>query len=210
MVKQKAKYSFRSLVILAASLTLGFLMIYYWNLLDNSAALFLKKHQQYVSYIVPLSIILGFVHAYRGHAEEHSLFLFKYLGPILASPLTCLTYAVIINSSFALIYIVCYDQGTILKYTSVDRTTLTYTLILLLSWSVFGLVKIIMDVVRIQSTEKTSEVMTRPQTISINEPNEINYWTQEFGVNTDVLNEAVQQAGTSIDAIREYLRNRAV
>jgi len=199
------EYSLRRVIILLFALAIGYLMINQWDMIDHSAQFFLKKHQVYVRYLIPLSIILGFMHAYLGNANEHSLYLFKYLGPILASPLTCLTYAIIINSTFALMYIVCYDTETILHYTSIDKTTLTYTLILLLSWSVFGMVKIVMDIVKIKPKEKRGEVLPEDANVNVHEAWELSFWAKEFGVSEEKIIEAVNAVGTSISSVKVYL-----
>ena len=43
-------------------------------------------------------------------------------------------------------------------------------------------------------------------TINLNEDYEVNYWTEELGVSKEELTEAVNKAGKSADAVREYLK----
>lgn len=206
MARRIKTYSIKRISILVVTLVLGFILIYKWNIIGSSFEFFLRNHQNYIVYILPLAIILGLVHAYYGNAEEHTLFLFKYLGPILASPLTCLTYAIVINSSLALLYIICYDTQTLIRYTTIDKTTLSYTLLLLLSWSVFGLVKIIMDIVTLKPKENLGEVTTVAQVVNEKEAYELNYWAQQLEVSPDQLLVAISKVGNSIEALKDYLK----
>lgn len=41
--------------------------------------------------------------------------------------------------------------------------------------------------------------------INVNEDHEVAYWTKELGVTKEKLQEAVDAAGTSAEAVREYL-----
>jgi hypothetical protein len=198
-------FSLRRIILLVLPLVLVYLMIDKWALIDSFAQVFFKGHQKYIRYIAPLSIVVGIVHAYTGNANEHSLYLFKYLGPILASPLTCLTYSIIINSAFALIYIVCYDSQTILHYTSIDRTTLTYTLILLLAWSMFGMIKIIMDIVKTKPKEKFVGSISAANQINVTEQWEVNYWATQFNTTAEKVIQAVKVVGSSVESVKEYL-----
>jgi hypothetical protein len=43
-------------------------------------------------------------------------------------------------------------------------------------------------------------------TINLNEDYEVSYWTKEFGVSKDELTTAVNKAGKSAQAVREYLK----
>jgi hypothetical protein len=43
-------------------------------------------------------------------------------------------------------------------------------------------------------------------TINLNEDYEVTYWTEELGVSKEELTEAVNKAGKSADAVREYLK----
>ena len=43
-------------------------------------------------------------------------------------------------------------------------------------------------------------------TINLNEDYEVTYWTEELGVTKEELTEAVNKAGKSADAVREYLK----
>jgi hypothetical protein len=49
----------------------------------------------------------------------------------------------------------------------------------------------------------------RPQDssrININEPYEVEYWTQTLGVTESKLRRAVDAVGTSVEAVRKWLR----
>ena len=41
--------------------------------------------------------------------------------------------------------------------------------------------------------------------VNINEPHEVRYWTQRFGVSEDALRKAVAEVGVSADAIAQHL-----
>ena len=43
-------------------------------------------------------------------------------------------------------------------------------------------------------------------TINLNEDYEVSYWTKELGVTKEELTEAVNKAGKSAQAVREYLK----
>jgi len=43
-------------------------------------------------------------------------------------------------------------------------------------------------------------------TINLNEDYEVTYWTEALGVSKEELTEAVNKAGKSADAVREYLK----
>ena len=43
-------------------------------------------------------------------------------------------------------------------------------------------------------------------TININEPSEVRYWTERFGVSEDELRRAVEQVGNSVDEVEKRLR----
>jgi hypothetical protein len=44
--------------------------------------------------------------------------------------------------------------------------------------------------------------------ISMSEEHEVRYWTKALGVSADTLQRAVDEAGNSADAVREYLAGR--
>jgi hypothetical protein len=44
--------------------------------------------------------------------------------------------------------------------------------------------------------------------INIDQEHEVRYWTREMNVSADELRQAVQAAGTSVEAVRDYLRNK--
>lgn len=142
------KYSIRKFISLAGLLFSVCLIIAFKDALLAQSEYALRCHEKYLWYLVPLSLALGFYHAYSGNAEEHSFYPIRFLGPILASPLTCLTYAVVIDSSIALIYIICYDGKTIQRYGLIDKTTVTFTLLILITWSIQGIIKIIADCIK--------------------------------------------------------------
>ena len=39
---------------------------------------------------------------------------------------------------------------------------------------------------------------------------EVRYWTQELNVSTERLREAVKAAGTSVEAVRQYLKDKSL
>ena len=41
--------------------------------------------------------------------------------------------------------------------------------------------------------------------ININEPHEVRYWTQRFGVTEEALRRAVAQVGVSVEAVAQHL-----
>ena len=42
--------------------------------------------------------------------------------------------------------------------------------------------------------------------INVNEAYELQYWSEKFNVSKDRLKEAVQEVGTSVEAVRKYLQ----
>jgi hypothetical protein len=44
--------------------------------------------------------------------------------------------------------------------------------------------------------------------VNVNEPHEVSYWTQKFGVTADQLRNAVTDVGVSADAVEQALRSR--
>ena len=44
--------------------------------------------------------------------------------------------------------------------------------------------------------------------INIDQEHEVRYWTREMNVSADQLREAVQAAGTSVEAVRNYLKKK--
>jgi hypothetical protein len=44
--------------------------------------------------------------------------------------------------------------------------------------------------------------------INIDQEHEVRYWTREMNVSSDELREAVQAAGTSVEAVRNYLKKK--
>lgn len=45
--------------------------------------------------------------------------------------------------------------------------------------------------------------------VNVNEDYELEYWTRRFDVSTETLKAAVKEAGTSVAAIEQYLKNRS-
>lgn len=43
--------------------------------------------------------------------------------------------------------------------------------------------------------------------INTSEDYELDYWTEKFGVSRDRIREAVDQVGSSADAVEDYLKN---
>ncbi|SFM64404.1 DUF3606 domain-containing protein [Variovorax sp. OV329] len=41
--------------------------------------------------------------------------------------------------------------------------------------------------------------------VNVNEPHEVRYWTQRFGVSEDALRRAVAEVGVSADAVAQHL-----
>jgi hypothetical protein len=54
------------------------------------------------------------------------------------------------------------------------------------------------------SKEKTGSPDSK--TINLNEDYEVAYWTKELGISKEKLTEAVNAAGKSAEAVREYLK----
>lgn len=49
----------------------------------------------------------------------------------------------------------------------------------------------------------------RPQDssrINVNEPYELRYWSEKFGISADELREAVRKFGTGVEKVRENLK----
>ncbi|MDQ7958904.1 MAG: DUF3606 domain-containing protein [Rhodocyclaceae bacterium] len=44
--------------------------------------------------------------------------------------------------------------------------------------------------------------------INVNEPHEVRYWTQRFGVSEQALRMAVEQVGVSVEAVASHLGKR--
>jgi hypothetical protein len=44
--------------------------------------------------------------------------------------------------------------------------------------------------------------------INMDQEHEVRYWTKELGVTPERLREAVQAAGTSVDAVKKHLQSR--
>ena len=90
-------------------------------------------------------------------AKEH--LLFKRLGPILSIPLTCLTHGIFFYCGLLLIYIVCYDEGTLKKYAFLDKTTVTITMLALMTYAVYSIKLIIGDILN-YNMEKAGRIIS--------------------------------------------------
>jgi hypothetical protein len=44
--------------------------------------------------------------------------------------------------------------------------------------------------------------------INLDQDYEVRYWTKELNVSTERLREAVKAAGTSVEAVRQYLKDK--
>ena len=55
------------------------------------------------------------------------------------------------------------------------------------------------------SDDKSKTAPQDAARINVHEPYEVRYWTEVLGVTEDVLNEAVERAGTSAEAVRKYI-----
>tara|TARA_R100000750_G_scaffold42550_1_gene27842 strand:+ start:36728 stop:37252 length:525 start_codon:yes stop_codon:yes gene_type:complete len=119
--------------------------------------------------IIVASGVWGIIHlilvSKKGVAKEH--LLFKKVGPMLAAPLTCLTYGVFIHASIQIIYIFCYDSNTMLKYESLDKTTITFVMLSIVTYSFHGMSLIIMDIINWKDVQaKQGQVMEEDKTAS--------------------------------------------
>ena len=50
--------------------------------------------------------------------------------------------------------------------------------------------------------------LTQPQDaqrVNVQQPHELRYWTEKFGVSADALREAVQQVGPMVEDVADYL-----
>lgn len=157
--KLSKKYSLLRLfyiVIITVSVCIG---VNHLNSFEEKAKNFLGDHQSYLIYIIVVSFFIGLLHTKFGKTDEHHLYIFKQLGPLLASPLSCITYGIVINSCFALMYIVWFDPNTAIKYESIDKLTILYALFILIVWSFLGLVRIAMDIISIEANEKMGQLI---------------------------------------------------
>jgi hypothetical protein len=59
---------------------------------------------------------------------------------------------------------------------------------------------------RIMADDKTKKGPADSSRINVSEDYEIDYWTEALGVSKEKLKEAVQQAGASVTAVKEYLK----
>ena len=136
------------------------------------------------SMIVLLTTLgFGVIHLFVVNKKEvvREHLFFRSLGPIIASPLTSLTCGAIFNSSLILVYIVCFDESTLKKYGGWDKSTVIFTSIALLVWSLYVFAKMIGDIwdgkeekagvmseAPVQSNQGTAEAPAPPVTLDEN------------------------------------------
>ena len=58
------------------------------------------------------------------------------------------------------------------------------------------------------SDDKTKRSPQDAARINVHEDYEVRYWTEALGVSEETLKDAVNRAGTSADAVRQYLSDR--
>ncbi len=106
--------------------------------------------------ILGLSLVISILYLIfvpmKGIAREH--LLFKKLTPILSAPLTCLTYGTFINCGITLIYIISYDGAMLVKYDGVDKTTMIFTMVPIVVYSITGLGSIILDIINPKESDE--------------------------------------------------------
>lgn len=128
----------------------------------------IAEHPKLFHIIITLSGIWGIVHlilvSKKGVAKEH--LLYKKLGPIWASPLTCLTYGIFIHASIQIIYLFLYDSKTMIRYETIDKTAITFVMLSIITYSFHGISLIIMDIINWKDIQlKEGKVMEEDKTI---------------------------------------------
>ncbi len=76
--------------------------------------------------------------------KEH--LLYKRLGPIFATPFSCLTYGTFIYCGLLIIYIVCYDKQTLMKYDKLDKITAIFTMTSIMIYAIYGIGLIVQEI----------------------------------------------------------------
>lgn len=110
--------------------------------------------------IMGLALLTSLFHFYfvpkGGIAKEH--LLYKRLGPILSVPMTCATHGIFIYCGILLIYLICYDNTTLVKYGSLDKTTVTITMLALITYAFYSLGLIIGDICNSKDEEEGKRI----------------------------------------------------
>lgn len=108
-----------------------------------------------------VSIVISICHFLwvpnAGIVKEH--LLYKRLTPILSIPLTTATHAIFIYCGIQLIYLFCYDEGTMKKYSNIDKTAMTVTMIAIMTYAVYSIVLILFDIANPKRVEE-SHILT--------------------------------------------------
>jgi hypothetical protein len=150
------------MLLVAAAVSL---VIVFWEQLKEhtrDVLNFCTHQNKFRIFILAVCIIIGLFHASQGKASNAHLYFFRMLGPFLASPLTCLTYGVIINSSFSLMFLVLYDQSTLQRYEGLDVVTILITMLIVVSWAVMGIFTLIVETVLKESNQYKAEIAPVP------------------------------------------------
>ena len=134
-------------VVSLAGIVVIYNFSFFWEKISGNIKLRLEDPNFYIC-ILFISVIIGVFHLIFGGVKDNSLLIFKKLGPILSSPLTALTYGVVINSSLSFFYIICFDKNTLMKYGALDQITTTITVLLLVVWSVSGFYGLFKDIIK--------------------------------------------------------------
>jgi len=56
--------------------------------------------------------------------------------------------------------------------------------------------------------DKTKTGKTDDSRINVNESYELQYWSEKLNVNKDQLKEAVNAVGTTVEAVKKYLKSK--
>lgn len=155
-IRQNKWYVF---FLLLAALALGFICVYCRESLFYGITFIYRNRAEISWYILPLSLVIGIVDTIVGDPKDHTLALFKKIPVVLASPLSCLTYGVVICSSTIFLHIVFFNPGLFSPYTLLDRITLTCSFIILLFWAIWEMWQVIIDLFKkhLTGTEGTIE-----------------------------------------------------
>lgn len=118
----------------------------------------IKQYSRIIFWTILICSGIGIAHAMTKRTKETNTFFLRFISsPFLAAIFTAVTYGVVINACLALLYIVNYDSDLMVKYPSIDRISISATIILLLVAAVMGQIKMIW------------EIITPPQTTAITE-----------------------------------------
>jgi len=135
-------FKLRNFILLAFLIGIYYVWNEHLDFVTEKLGVLVKNHKEWIAnWAIPISIIIGVTHSYRGKSKSDHVFKLNFFqSPILASTITALTYGVVIVSSIVLIYIITYDQQTLEKYPGVDRNTINCFLFVFFVWGVNGLV----------------------------------------------------------------------